>query len=77
VVSIEYDDGLVIPEGCPAKARAKLEEGRSPYCTPRGRRIGFYVRFPNGAERRLNIGYMRVSEMTALETVFNELLVNV
>lgn len=66
IVSIEYDDGK------PFEVKGKSAEERSPFCTPRSRASGFYVRFPNGKERRIPIGYMRVSEMESLETVFNE-----
>jgi hypothetical protein len=70
IVSIEYDDGK------PIELKGKAAEDRGTYVTPRGRRHGFYVRFPNGKERQLSIGYMRVSEMQRLETVFNEMMVN-
>jgi hypothetical protein len=70
IVSIEYDDGI------PTKQRKKRESQCSENATPRDRVEGFYVRYPNGVERRLPIGYMRVSEMLALEKVFNELVVN-
>lgn len=64
IVSIEYDDGKPMD--------AEIDD-RTKFCTPRGRRHGFYVRYPNGIERKLPIGFMRVSEMARLETVFNEL----
>lgn len=68
IVSIEWDDGS------PIELKGKLKDERSVNCTPRGRERGFYVRFPNGVERPIPVGYMRVSEMQKLETVFNELV---
>lgn len=66
IVSVEWDDGQ------PLERKGKALDEMSKFCTPRGRTRGFYVRFPNGKERPLKIGFMRVSEMPELETVFNQ-----
>lgn len=63
MICVEYDDGK------PKKA----DKDRHPRCIARGRKRGFYLRLPNGSDRYLPIGYMRVSEMTTLEGMINEI----
>ena len=60
-IRVEYDDGQ------------KHDRGRSPLCTAKGRPMGMYVVLPDGTERPLNIGYMKVSEMAGLEELLNDL----
>ena len=62
IVSIEYDDGK------PLERKGYALDDMSTYCTPRGRAVGYYVRFPNGEERPIKIGFMKVSEMAGLES---------
>ncbi len=64
-ILVEYDDGK------PIELKGKAKDERIPECTPRGRARGFYACFPDGTERRIPIGYMRVSEMKALADLFN------
>ena len=60
---VEYDDGSPIGRN----------KGRSELCTAKGRPMGMYVIFPDGTERPLNIGYMKVGEMAGLESLLNEI----
>ncbi len=61
---VEYDDGSPIGR----------DKGRSELCTAKGRPMGMYVVLPDGTERPLNIGFMKVSEMAGLETLLNDLV---
>ena len=61
---IQYDDGK----------SPKSDKDKVPQCTRRGRPLGFYVLLPDGTERPLNIGFMRVGEMSALESLLNEIM---
>jgi hypothetical protein len=63
MLRIEYDDGKP----------AKQKEGRVPQAVPKGRERGFYVVMPDGAERRIPIGHMKVGEIAAVEQLLNEL----
>ena len=64
MIHVEYDDGKPV----------KHSTGRSPLCTPRGRALGMYALLPDGTERPIDIGYMRVGEMRALESLLNDVL---
>lgn len=59
---VEYD-GKPIKSG--KSDRIKL-------CTPKGRRAGYYVIFPDGHEEQLHIGYLRVSEMKNVTKLLNK-----
>lgn len=61
---VEYDDGRT----------SKSDKDKSPFCTRKDRQMGFYLILPDGDERPLNIGYMRVSEMAGLERLFNDVV---
>lgn len=65
-IRVEYDDGSPIGR----------DKGRSELCTAKGRPMGMYVMYvilPDGTERPLNIGYMKVGEMGGLEELLNDL----
>jgi hypothetical protein len=42
-------------------------------CSHKKRAMGMYVVFPDGTEKPLDIGFMRVGEMAGLEKLLNEL----
>jgi len=62
MIRVEYDDGKPMKRG----------DDRSPLCTPKGRAMGMYAVLPDGSERPLHIGFLRVSEMEGLEKLLNE-----
>ena len=63
MIRIQYDDGR----------SPKSDKDKHPLCTRRGRASGFYVLLPDGTERPLVIGFMRVGEMHALESMLNDI----
>jgi hypothetical protein len=60
---IEYDDGR----------NSKSDKNRGPQCTRKDRPMGMYAVSPDGTERPINIGFMRVGEIAGLEKLLNEL----
>lgn len=58
---VEFDDGKPV----------KANNGRDSRCTPKGRSHGFYVIYPDGQEEKVEIGYMRISEMEHLQAMLN------
>ena len=61
MIKVEYDDGQ------PVKLPKGMQSQRSKFATPRGRLRGFYAIFPDGTETKIEIGFMRVSEMAEVE----------
>jgi len=62
-ITIEYDDGIALPKEGEKDVR---KNDRHPLGTPRNRERGFYI-----GERKIPIGFMRVSEMKPLEDMLN------
>lgn len=60
---IEFDDGK----------NSKSDRDKSSLCTRKDRPMGMYVILPDGEERPLNIGFIRISEMKGLEELLNNL----
>lgn len=63
MIWVEYDDG--------GEMKAK-DDSRSLHVTPRDRPRGFYV-MKDGVSHRIQLGFMRVSEIAPLEEILNEL----
>jgi len=61
-LKVEFDCGNPVGRKCDSTS-----------CTGKGRPMGMYVVFPDGTERPLHIGFMRVGEMAGLERLLNEL----
>lgn len=62
-IRVEYDDGIN-----PQRGMANMVS----VCKRKGRARGFYAIMPDGTEREIKIGFMRVGEMPALEKFLNE-----
>jgi hypothetical protein len=61
-LKVEFDCGNPVGRQCDSTS-----------CTGKGRPMGMYVVFPDGTEKPLHIGFMRVGEMAGLEKLLNEL----
>lgn len=62
MLKVEFDDGKPINS-----KQDKLKQ-----CTRKGRSHGFYLIHADGQEDKIEIGYMRISEMADLEKLFND-----
>jgi hypothetical protein len=60
---VEFDCGNPVGRQCDSTS-----------CTGKGRPMGMYVVSPDGTERPVHIGFMRVGEMKGLEELLNDVV---